>query len=90
MTPNKGAVNAQPMSQLRPEADNRLRAILLVPSHVARSHRPYLRPQSRMAPTIGPSSRPFAVRTYSARGGLNRIEAPLDDAILLKTPQTLR
>src|SRR5215813_1304970 len=32
--------------------------------------RAYLRPQSRMARTIGPRSRPFAVRTYSARGGL--------------------
>ena len=34
------------------------------------SQRAYLRPQSRMARTIGPRSRPFAVRTYSARGGL--------------------
>jgi hypothetical protein len=30
----------------------------------------YLRPQFRMAPTIGPRSRPFSVSTYSARGGL--------------------
>ena len=30
----------------------------------------YLRPQSRMARTIGPRSRPLAVSTYSARGGL--------------------
>ena len=34
------------------------------------SQRAYLRPQSRIARTIGPRSRPFAVRTYSARGGL--------------------
>jgi hypothetical protein len=34
------------------------------------SQRAYLRPHSRMARTIGPRSRPFAVRTYSARGGL--------------------
>jgi len=32
--------------------------------------RAYLRPQFRMAPTIGPRSRPFSVNTYSARGGL--------------------
>jgi len=30
----------------------------------------YLRPQFRMAPIIGPRSRPFSVSTYSARGGL--------------------
>ena len=29
-----------------------------------------LRPQARMAATIGPRSRPLAVSTYSARGGL--------------------
>ena len=29
-----------------------------------------LRPQARMAATIGPRSRPLAVNTYSARGGL--------------------
>jgi hypothetical protein len=32
--------------------------------------RAYFRPQVRMAPTIGPRSRPLAVSTYSARGGL--------------------
>ena len=30
----------------------------------------YLRPQFRMAPIMGPRSRPFSVNTYSARGGL--------------------
>ena len=52
------------------EADNRLRTLWLAPSNAASGQRAYLRPHSRMARTIGPRSRPFAVRTYSARGGL--------------------
>src|SRR5262249_14402633 len=40
------------------------------PSNAASGQRAYLRPHSRIARTIGPRSRPFAVRTYSARGRL--------------------
>src|ERR1700739_3548413 len=46
-------------------------------------HPGYLRPQFRMAPTIGPGSR-------LGPRGTHRIEPPLHDAILLERPETLR
>jgi hypothetical protein len=40
------------------------------PAPLTSGQRVCLRPHVRMAATIGPRSRPLAVSTYSARGGL--------------------